>query len=116
MSEEQAKRKKRCTGPCDRLLPATSEFFHRDKQKPDGLQPQCKVCRNEKTELSIINQRYESEDWPRRRIIIIIQRITSVFLSVRKPIEASHKYESAYWFDRKHISIVQRYGNGEVPE
>ncbi len=35
---------KRCTD-CKQLLPATAEFFSRDKQKKDGLRPQCKVCR-----------------------------------------------------------------------
>src|SRR5260221_3346101 len=37
---------KRCTGPCGRLLPATPEFFHR--QKKDHLHNQCKECRNKK--------------------------------------------------------------------
>jgi 5-methylcytosine-specific restriction endonuclease McrA len=37
---------KKCTGPCGRILPATSEYFNRDKQKKDGLRPMCKECRS----------------------------------------------------------------------
>jgi 5-methylcytosine-specific restriction endonuclease McrA len=33
---------------CARELPATSEFFTRDKTREDGLHPYCKTCRNEK--------------------------------------------------------------------
>jgi hypothetical protein len=33
---------KRCTGLCEELLPATAEFFHRDKNRKDGLSPVCK--------------------------------------------------------------------------
>lgn len=29
---------------CDSAFPATSEYFHTDKQKPDGLRPDCKAC------------------------------------------------------------------------
>lgn len=39
---------KQCTGPCGRVLPATSEFFHRDKHQPDGLCFSCKQCRTAK--------------------------------------------------------------------
>lgn len=38
---------KLCTGPCGRTLPATPEFFQRDKQKKDGLRPDCKDCRKQ---------------------------------------------------------------------
>lgn len=33
-----------CTGPCGRWLPATSEFFHREKRAKDGLHSRCKMC------------------------------------------------------------------------
>lgn len=36
---------KQCTGPCKRALPATSELFGKDKNRKDGLYPQCKECR-----------------------------------------------------------------------
>src|SRR6266566_4880461 len=35
---------KRCTGPCGRMLPTTTEFFHRHKKEKDGLRTQCKKC------------------------------------------------------------------------
>jgi 5-methylcytosine-specific restriction endonuclease McrA len=38
---------KRCIGPCGLLLPATSEFFPRDKNRKDGLFPHCKACKKE---------------------------------------------------------------------
>jgi hypothetical protein len=47
--------KKRCTGPCDRLLPATPEFFHRHKGKPFDLTSMCKRCRSEAVQV------YESQ-------------------------------------------------------
>src|SRR5580765_857874 len=37
---------KTCTGPCGRVLPATPEFWHRDKTKRDGLVIRCKECRS----------------------------------------------------------------------
>src|SRR5260221_304850 len=36
---------KQCTGTCQRILPATSEFFHRHKKL--GLRPRCKKCTSE---------------------------------------------------------------------
>jgi 5-methylcytosine-specific restriction endonuclease McrA len=35
---------KQCAGTCQQWLPATSEFFHKDKRKKDGLCNQCKEC------------------------------------------------------------------------
>lgn len=32
---------------CGQALPATSEYFHRDKSRKDGLDPRCKPCRRE---------------------------------------------------------------------
>jgi HNH endonuclease len=37
---------KRCTGPCGRLFPATTEFFHRNAGR---LRNACKTCRNDKS-------------------------------------------------------------------
>src|SRR6266702_1277456 len=34
---------KRCTGPCQRMLPATTDFFHKNRNKLHAL---CKECRN----------------------------------------------------------------------
>lgn len=39
---------KHCTGPCGRDLPATPEFFNRNKACFDGLHTQCKQCRSKK--------------------------------------------------------------------
>lgn len=38
---------KTCTGICKRTLPATTEFFHKQKGCKFGLKAVCKVCRNE---------------------------------------------------------------------
>jgi hypothetical protein len=35
------------TGPCNRELPATREFFHKADDNLIGLQPRCKDCENE---------------------------------------------------------------------
>jgi len=35
---------KQCTGTCQQWLPATADFFHKDKGKKDGLSTQCKEC------------------------------------------------------------------------
>lgn len=39
---------KRCT-KCGQEFPATTEYFHRHKNKLDGLRPRCKQCRHEET-------------------------------------------------------------------
>jgi len=31
---------------CERILPATTDYFRRDSHSRDGLQPRCKDCRN----------------------------------------------------------------------
>lgn len=36
--------RKQCNGPCGRTLPATPEFFARNRQHKDGLQYLCKLC------------------------------------------------------------------------
>ncbi len=36
---------KLCSGPCERLLPATTEHFHRDKNGKLGFHAKCKSCR-----------------------------------------------------------------------
>jgi len=36
---------KKCNGPCGRELPATTDYFFRDKSKCDGLECRCKDCR-----------------------------------------------------------------------
>lgn len=36
---------KRCA-KCNKQYPATTEWFHRDKQKADGLYSSCKSCKN----------------------------------------------------------------------
>ncbi len=36
---------KRCTGPCGRMLPATTEFFYRHRSNEDRLEGKCKACR-----------------------------------------------------------------------
>ena len=39
---------KRCNGPCGRVLPATPEYFTRNKDGKYGLKSQCKHCQSEK--------------------------------------------------------------------
>lgn len=34
---------KQCT-KCQELKPATLEYFHKDRTRPDGINPRCKVC------------------------------------------------------------------------
>src|SRR6266568_817711 len=38
---------KRCSGPCKQILPATPEFFSRNRSKKDGFGTECKVCMRE---------------------------------------------------------------------
>jgi hypothetical protein len=33
-----------CTGLCGKELPATTEFFHKNKKSKYGLKPRCKIC------------------------------------------------------------------------
>jgi 5-methylcytosine-specific restriction endonuclease McrA len=58
---------KKCTGSCGRTLPATSEYFDRDKQKVDGLASRCKFCRKQynaahREEKRAYNQQYYTEN------------------------------------------------------
>lgn len=47
----------RCRGECNRELPRTAEYFHRDKCRYDGLMMKCKDCRNkEKREYNEANR------------------------------------------------------------
>ena len=39
---------KKCTGPCGRELPATTEFFHKKKGGKSGVASECKVCINKR--------------------------------------------------------------------
>jgi len=38
---------KHCTGPCERDLPATLEYFNAHAHGKYGLQPKCKDCKRE---------------------------------------------------------------------
>lgn len=49
---------KRCTGPCGRELPATTEFFNRHKKGKYGLRAICKMCSRAKHAL----YRYEHRE------------------------------------------------------
>jgi len=49
-----------CT-ECNRELPATSEFFHKDEKGKNGLRAECKDCKNKK------NRKYERKDQEKRR-------------------------------------------------
>lgn len=37
-----------CNNPLGRLLPATPEYFNRNKRSADGLSPECKICSSER--------------------------------------------------------------------
>jgi 5-methylcytosine-specific restriction endonuclease McrA len=39
---------KQCTGPCQRVLPATPEYFTRHRKSKDGLYNHCKQCKSAK--------------------------------------------------------------------
>ena len=41
---------KKCTGPCGRELPATTEFFHKNKKGKYGIHTECKECCNKRQE------------------------------------------------------------------
>lgn len=57
---------KRCKGPCDRLLPATSEFFYRNKGCKDGLLPTCKQCRSAQDKTHYDEHREEKITYSKR--------------------------------------------------
>lgn len=45
--DEKDTSKKHCTGPCDRTLDATTEFFYAAKRGKYGLSSRCKKCKDE---------------------------------------------------------------------
>lgn len=54
---------RRCSGPCDRLLPESAEFFHVDRKTPSGFTAMCRECRNGRD-----RKRYHhTKDLPRMR-------------------------------------------------
>ena len=40
---------KKCTGPCKKQLPATTDYFNRNKARKDGLNTICKWCSRERS-------------------------------------------------------------------
>lgn len=63
--------KKRCSS-CLRILPATAEYFPRNKNRKDGLYPQCKQCRaayytKHKQHVSDRGKRYRQEHSEEKR-------------------------------------------------
>jgi len=50
--------KKQCSS-CPRILPATAEYFHRDKYTKDGLCSTCKECRTART--TAYNKEHQDE-------------------------------------------------------
>jgi 5-methylcytosine-specific restriction endonuclease McrA len=66
---------KRCT-KCRKLLPATAEFFQRNKTVKDGLRPDCKVCVKEfrntlekKAKTQVYNRAYYADADKRDRYL-----------------------------------------------
>ena len=60
---------KRCTNiNCQRVFPATTEFFHRDKQKKDGLYSICKMCKQKWQCAYDAKSRQDPEYLEKRRI------------------------------------------------
>lgn len=54
--------KKQCS-TCQSVLPATAEYFHRDKHQRDGLTQCCKVCRTAKSNAYNQEHRDEKRDY-----------------------------------------------------
>ncbi len=68
--------RKQCS-KCERCLPATPEFFQRDKQKKDGLRPDCKECRVQYNSSPSVLERklaYNHAYYPGNRERILAQR------------------------------------------
>lgn len=56
---------KMCAGECGQDLPATSDYFDRDGDKPDGLKNVCKACRaltHSRNEMKRIDDRIKKLD------------------------------------------------------
>ena len=69
-----------CSGPCGRELPATKEYFSKNKNNPDGFQYICKICqrnimkeyRSKNSEkIRLYNKKYREEH---KDLIIQIRR------------------------------------------
>src|SRR5260221_7251370 len=56
---------KRCTGPCEQFLPATTEFFYAHKR--DGLSYECKTCSKERMKSRYIPHPETDEQIQERR-------------------------------------------------
>jgi 5-methylcytosine-specific restriction endonuclease McrA len=69
--DENGNPPKKCTGPCGRTLPATTEFFHVRKASKDGFVSRCKICirdygkkyrEDNKVEIADKKKRYQQEN------------------------------------------------------
>ena len=56
---------KRCSGPCDRELPATEEFFNKHSSGKYGLQPRCKNCKYEENRSFRLSHPERKAQWDR---------------------------------------------------
>lgn len=82
--------KKSCNG-CGSLLPATAEFFVRNKNMKDGLQNWCRECMREKTR----QHRKRNPDYSRK-----------YYAKNKKKIDAKHR--EYYWENKEKIDAQHR--------
>ena len=84
--------RKQCTGPCERSLPATPEFFYRDKTRPDGLAYRCKVCERKRNSRHVYQKAYY------RRSGVSEKILTQLHSHRDRPEvrERMHTYQKAY--------------------
>lgn len=75
------KNTKRCT-KCKKTYPATTEYFHRNAHKKDGLNYQCKICISnnyKENRLSLVSKTYLANEILRKNNLKICKKCSKIY-------------------------------------
>lgn len=117
---------KQCTNPdCRQWFPATPEFFYRDKNKKDGLDPWCKPCKKKydrvysnrphvKDRHQAYQKSYCSIPEHREKKRLYDKGYREVYYANPEIIERKHTYQEAYRSHPKTKERIQSYNTSYI--
>lgn len=96
---------KKCTGPCGRVLPATPEYFHRQKQGKHGVTSQCRECR------SLYKRAYDT-----RPEVVARREAVRLAYNARPEIQEHRREYQREYYERNQERIALRDSQPEARE